>query len=81
MPIYEYECLSCSHRFEELIRSAGQERKLSCPDCGSRRIRRRLSTFAAVQSSEDNPGCPTCPPEPPDVCTQCDSPKGACPFS
>jgi len=41
MPIYEFECPDCGHRFEELTPS--DTRALACPDCGSREARRLLS--------------------------------------
>ncbi len=34
MPIYEYECFCCLHRFE-LKRSFGENGPVSCPQCGS----------------------------------------------
>jgi len=44
MPIYEYVCMSCESHFEELVR-AGETPP--CPDCGSAKAKRQLSTFAA----------------------------------
>lgn len=41
MPIYEFECLDCGHRFEELTSS--DTRAFACPGCGSKEIQRRLS--------------------------------------
>jgi putative FmdB family regulatory protein len=32
MPIYEYRCASCEHRFEKLVRGEAQP---SCPRCAS----------------------------------------------
>jgi len=45
VPIYEYECEKCGRVSEFLIRSS--EDKPECPDCGSAKLERRLSTFAA----------------------------------
>ena len=46
VPIYEYACRSCGHRFEELVGShVGVEAaEVACPDCGSARTERLLST-------------------------------------
>lgn len=33
MPVYEYECSSCSSRFE-LKRSFSEDGPVSCPECG-----------------------------------------------
>lgn len=40
MPIYEYECLACQHKFEAL-RPMGSDPE-SCPECGGE-IRRLIS--------------------------------------
>jgi putative FmdB family regulatory protein len=59
VPVYEFECEQCSHRFEELVASAAQEQ--ACPECGSAQTRRLLSPVspaarqprgAAVRSNE-----------------------------
>lgn len=49
MPIYEYECDACGHRFERLVRpSAGVPQEMAaCPSCDdSTRLRQLLSLFA-----------------------------------
>ena len=43
MPIYEYRCEGCEHRFETLIRGAETP---ACPTCGSQSLAREFSTFA-----------------------------------
>jgi putative FmdB family regulatory protein len=43
MPLYEFECLACGRRFEELV-GAGAEPV--CPDCGAREARRLLSNIS-----------------------------------
>ncbi len=40
MPTYEYECSSCSHRFEAIQKMADEPLK-ACPECG-RFVRRIL---------------------------------------
>jgi putative FmdB family regulatory protein len=43
MPIFEYVCRSCKHRFEAIVnRSASAE----CPSCQGRDLERQLSLFA-----------------------------------
>ena len=44
MPIYEFICKKCKHEFEELVMSTSE--KINCPDCGSKRIERAMSTFS-----------------------------------
>lgn len=45
MPLYEYECSACRHRFERIQRfSDPLVRK--CPSCGKSRVRKLLSSPA-----------------------------------
>ena len=47
MPIYEYRCGSCGHRFEKLQKVADPRVK-KCPVCGHSKVRRLLSQSAFV---------------------------------
>ena len=52
VPIYEFACQSCDHRFEELVGShVGLEvADVVCPECGSAEVERRLSSsYASLQ--------------------------------
>ncbi len=73
MPLYDYKCADCSHRFELLVGQTMEGPKMLCPSCGSRNIKRILSTFS-VSSGQGSPSsgndfggsctggtCPTCP--------------------
>ncbi len=51
MPIYEYRCADCSHRFEILQRMGENGDGLVCPQCGARKVEKQLSTFAAATAS------------------------------
>lgn len=51
MPLYEYRCEACGHRFEILQRMGEGAAGLECPECGERRAEKQLSTFAAAVSS------------------------------
>ena len=44
MPIYEYECRGCGHRFEFLVLPSSEEQ--ACPECKSADLERLLSMFA-----------------------------------
>jgi putative FmdB family regulatory protein len=55
MPIYEFNCSTCDHSFEELVRSAEAINEVACPQCGSRHVRRKISLFAA-KSASGGPG-------------------------
>ncbi len=56
MPLFEYVCQACGKPFEALLKSSAS-RPAGCPACGSKKIARQLSTFAAVASSSSAPAC------------------------
>jgi putative FmdB family regulatory protein len=73
MPIYEYVCSSCEHRFETLVR--GSE-KPSCPKCQGSDLDKQFSVFGVGGRSTDfgasaGPGaCGTCgDPRGPGACS------------
>lgn len=47
MPIYEYQCQACGHKFEKLIRSQ-RELPLDCPECGKKKLKKLFSSFSAA---------------------------------
>ncbi|MCU0608024.1 MAG: zinc ribbon domain-containing protein [Candidatus Edwardsbacteria bacterium] len=49
MPIYEYQCASCGHRFERLM-SSSSVKAPACPRCG-KATEKQLSAFAAKAGS------------------------------
>ncbi len=51
MPLYEYQCPACGHRFEVLQRLGEGGDGLACPECEQPRPERKLSTFAAGAAS------------------------------
>jgi len=55
MPLYEYECASCSHRFDR-ITSMGDADQQACPRCGTERARRLLSVIAGLGASRGTDG-------------------------
>ncbi len=50
MPLFEFVCSDCNQPFEELVRSVHAIEEVSCPACGSRRIKKKISTFASKTS-------------------------------
>ena len=46
MPIYEYVCPHCGHRFEKLVRNIDGEQQVHCPRCRENGSTRLLSSFA-----------------------------------
>ena len=65
MPIFEYDCNNCGVTFEKLVRNSTRTgtatatvaaEKVACPRCNSRKIKRRMSTFAhAVAGGSSTP--------------------------
>ena len=47
MPIYEFHCEKCGRDSEVLVRSSNW-RGTQCPHCGSSKLDKKFSTFAAA---------------------------------
>ena len=62
MPIYEYRCRACGHRFDHLARSMA-EKSPPCPSCGAKRTVKQPSVFNARVDSPPASSCSTgsCP--------------------
>ena len=71
MPIYEYICDKCQNEFEVLVR--GQE-KPECPQCGGRKLDKKLSTVAA----HTHAALPLCPAKESGACGMGGCGGGAC---
>ncbi len=59
MPIYEFECLQCGHRYEELFQrmiSSAEAVAPPCPECGAANTRRVVSSFMAAGPSGPDAG-------------------------
>jgi putative FmdB family regulatory protein len=72
MPIFEYVCQECRHRFETIVQGATVP---ACPSCKATRLEKQWSAFAvggaAGWSSSGSPGaCDTCgDPRGPGACS------------
>ncbi len=63
MPLYEYACEDCGTQFERLVSLQDRDRDGVCPECGSKDVRRLISTFAigkSIASGSTGMSCPTC---------------------
>ncbi len=68
MPIFEYRCGKCGHEFETLISSSS---KPECPKCGSSKLDKKLSVFAAqTQTAQSRQATPM-------PCGTCGDPRGS----
>lgn len=59
MPLFEYICLECGDKFEELVFSATA--KVNCPKCSSDKTVKQFSTFAS-NALKTNAACGDCKP-------------------
>jgi putative FmdB family regulatory protein len=69
MPIFEFVCKDCSHRFETIVQGSS---KGQCPSCQGRKLEQQLSVFAVgsgKKSAAAGPG-PSAP------CGTCGDPRG-----
>lgn len=53
MPIYEYLCANCKHKFKKLVGVVANPSPLQCPRCSSEILNRQISRFARVRSEDD----------------------------
>lgn len=59
MPIYEFHCGACEKDSEILVRSSDWK-GAKCPHCGSPKLDKKFSTFAASSAGGgDAPACAT----------------------
>jgi len=58
MPLFNYVCANCGHRFERLLTSSSDRDKTqACPACGREEARREQgSNFAMGRSSTSSSG-------------------------
>jgi putative FmdB family regulatory protein len=67
MPIFEYICKACEHRFEALV--YGDE-KAECPKCHGQKLAPQLSVFAVNAKASSSAGSST------GACGSCGDPRG-----
>jgi putative FmdB family regulatory protein len=51
MPLLEYRCSDCGKKTENLVLAGESARPPKCSSCGSKKVARLLSTFAAQSST------------------------------
>jgi len=67
MPIFEYVCRECNHRFELLIQGSGEA---ACPQCQAKTLDKQFSAFGvgATSSWASSGGAGSC--------SSCGDPRG-----
>jgi len=53
MPIYQYNCGGCGQRVEVFFRTVKAASKPTCPECGSKKLKRLMSRVARVRSESE----------------------------
>lgn len=71
MPIFEYACQKCDHRFEKIVNGSAAP---ACPACGGRRLERQLSVFAVAAKTTGT--APKAGDFRPGACGSCGDPRG-----
>jgi len=69
MPLFEYECRSCHHHFELLVRESTE---LACPVCHGSELDKQLSVFAVSAAASRHQAAPIAP----GPCGACGHPDG-----
>jgi putative FmdB family regulatory protein len=59
MPLYEFHCDDCGRDSEVLVRSSDWK-GTACPRCGSTRLEKKFSTFAASGGGADSAPAAAC---------------------
>ena len=62
MPIFEYTCANCGHRFEKLILSAKRAKELRCPECNSAQVEKNISMFGSLSKGGAGSSAANCAP-------------------
>lgn len=52
MPIYEYRCRKCGHKFELIRRLSDSDAAAKCPRCGGENPERLISAFGSGGSKD-----------------------------
>ncbi len=74
MPIYEYECKACGAVTEILERGGAHREDPKCESCGSEKVEKMLSSFAAVTTGGAGANATSCC----GLSSPCSDPKRCC---
>lgn len=56
MPVYEYYCDECHTIYSFRVQSLDTRQKPKCPDCGSRKLEKKISLFAISKGRSEDEG-------------------------
>lgn len=53
-PLFDFDCTSCHHRFEALVRGKDEWEGLKCPKCGHSQLQVRVSALGGYSIKGNN---------------------------
>lgn len=56
MPLYEYQCEACDHKFEIMQSLSAKTEETACPRCLATKAKRLMSSFASQIKGDHKPG-------------------------
>lgn len=62
MPIYEYRCKRCQHKFDRLVPMGTEDSEIECPACHEKQAERALSLFGTSGSGSRSRSASSCAP-------------------
>jgi putative FmdB family regulatory protein len=61
MPIFEFKCNACGHKFEELLFSSALDPKtIRCPACGKNESEKLMSAFSSAAGGQSATTASSC---------------------
>lgn len=54
MPIYEYRCTNCQHKFDALVPMSTDNSEIECPVCHERKSEKVISAFGTTGSRKSS---------------------------
>lgn len=60
MPLYEFDCPGCGQPFETRVKMSEVD-DVTCPNCGSHHVSKRMSTFAVKGRTPASTASPVIP--------------------
>jgi len=59
MPIFDFKCQECGHKFDLIISNADKD-KAKCPQCGANNLKQLLSLFSTSRAGTPADSCSGC---------------------
>jgi putative FmdB family regulatory protein len=59
MPIFDFECRECGHKFDLIISNAEKD-KAKCTQCGAMNLKQLLSSFGTARVGKISDSCSGC---------------------